>query len=698
MDLNRLSDTTEYSSLSNYNDFSINHIHLDWDIDFNESKISGCVSLDIVSSSNELSNIVLDTRDLSIQSVEVDGKKCSHSLQDAGVFGSSLSFPLPSALASQAKAKVKIIYSTSPESTALQWLEPEQTAGKKNPYLFSQCQAIHARSMLPCVDAPGHKSTYSASVTAPAWSTVLMSAIQKDEPKTIGDKRLFTWSQPVACSSYLIAIAVGELESREISNRCCVWSEPSMVEEAHFEFSQTEDFLTVAEKLAGPYRWGRYDLLCLPPSFPYGGMENPCLTFVTPTLLAGDKSLADVVAHEIAHSWTGNLVTNSCWTHFWLNEGWTRWFETSIMTEIQGDDRYFDLRASLGYEALRSDVDRYMSQGESHLTALVPPLKGIDPDDSFSSVPYERGMNLLFHIQQLVGKLNFQAFFKHYVATHAAKTVNSQGFKEFTIDYFKSKGQYEEIKDVAWNEWFLQEGMPPLEPKYDLSLLDPVNELAKDVCNGVNLNTPKYDFNTMPSLQQQLFLQALLDNVSSSGKILPETTLNTLDTMYCLTSKNNSEIRFKWTKLCLLCGRSSILKHAASFAISQGRMKFVRPLYRALMESNIPGAAELAIGTFAANKYMYHPICRKMVASDMDRAWTARKNAEKKKDLEEASKQSASSVNANANASNRSAADSTTAVEGSGPVGGMSSFVAGAGFGAVFMTVLGIVLAKHQKN
>jgi leukotriene-A4 hydrolase len=690
MDLNRLSDTTEYSSLSNYNDFTIEHIHLDWDIDFDASKINGSVSLDVVSSIKELTNIILDTRDLSIQSVEVDGKKAAHSLQDAGVFGSSLSFPLPSALALGAKAKVKITYSTSPDSTALQWLEPAQTAGKVKPYLFSQCQAIHARSMVPCVDAPGHKSTYSASVTAPSWATVLMSALEKDKPKAMkdNDTRVFTWHQPVACSSYLIAIAVGELESKEVSKRCRVWSEPSMVKEVEYEFSQTEDFLVVAEKLAGPYRWGRYDLLCLPPSFPYGGMENPCLTFVTPTLLAGDKSLADVVAHEIAHSWTGNLVTNSSWTHFWLNEGWTRWFETSIMTEIQGDDRYFDLRASLGYEALKSDVSRYMSQNESHLTALVPPLKGIDPDDSFSSVPYERGMNLLLHIQQRVGKNEFQAFFKHYVAVHASKTVNSQGFKDFTINYFKEKGQYDEIKDVMWNEWFLQEGMPPVEPKYDLSLLDPVNALAKDVCAGVNLNTPKEDFNEWPSLQQQLFLQALLDHVGTTGQLLPSSTLDILDAKYQLTSKTNSELRFKWTKLCLICGRESILKFAASFAVSQGRMKFVRPLYRALMECDIPGAAELAIGTFAANKLMYHPICRKMVASDMDRAWTARKNAEKKKELAAA---------ASSNDSSSKSADNASSSGQDAPVGGMSSFIAGVGFGAVFMTVLGIVLAK-QKN
>ena len=266
--------------------------------------------------------------------------------------------------------------------------------------------------MLPCVDAPGHKSTYTASVRVPDWATVLMSALQKGDGRAASSSttttketgmKEFTWEQPVACSSYLIAIAVGDLKRWKFLKMPRV-ERAQMVAEASDEFSQTEDFLKAAEKLAGPYRWTRYDLLCLPPSFPYGGMENPCLTFVTPTLVAGDKSLADVVAHEIAHSWTGNLVTNATWTHFWLNEGWTRWFELSIMAEIQGDDRYFDLRASLGYEGLKDDVQRYMEAGEPEMTCLVPPLEGIDPDDSFSSVPYERGMNFLFYLQRKVAK------------------------------------------------------------------------------------------------------------------------------------------------------------------------------------------------------------------------------------------------------------------------------------------------------
>ena len=255
---------------------------------------------------------------------------------------------------------VSIQYATSPNASAAQWLPPSQTAGKEHPYVFSacfvsmhfpprrpvrrklrrvpltfivpvpfrrrrrrgvyfrypsqaQCQAIHARSILPCQDCPSVKMTYDARVTVPRWATAVMSALSKENDNVetdtgderVGD-RMFEFSQPVPIPSYLFALAVGELGSIDVSPRCRVWSEPSMVEAAAYEFSQVENFLSAAEQVtAVPYQWGRYDLLCLPPSFPYGGMENPCLTFVTPTLLAGDKSLADVVAHEAAHSWSG---------------------------------------------------------------------------------------------------------------------------------------------------------------------------------------------------------------------------------------------------------------------------------------------------------------------------------------------------------------------------------------------------------
>jgi len=391
-------------------------------------------------------SLKLDTRALTIKGASVEGIPAKFSVAKPNeALGTCLIIPLPPSLRSKGKTvKITVDYNTSPQSSACQWLPPAQTAGKKYPYLFTQCQAIHARSLLPCQDSPGAKVTWSGVITAPAWATVLMSAVQDGSAVSVdrGEKRAFAWKQVVPTSTYLIAIAVGELESRDISPRCRVWSEPSMVAKVEYEFSETEKFLVAAESLTCPYQWGRYDVLCLPPSFPYGGMENPCLTFVTPTLLAGDRSLADVVAHEIAHSWTGNLVTNASWEHFWLNEGWTVWLERRIMMRVRGaaagpkgDSKYFDFLASGGWNDLTEDVTLFQETNQSAYTKLVPKLEGIDPDDAFSAVPYEKGFNLLYAIQRRVGDDPFEAFVKESVATFKSRLISSQDFKTFVTSY-----------------------------------------------------------------------------------------------------------------------------------------------------------------------------------------------------------------------------------------------------------------------
>ena len=317
----------------------------------------------------------------------------------------------------------QIQYETTERCSAAQWLPPAQTAGKVHPYFFSQCQAIHARSLLPCQDCPGVKMTYHAAVTVPSWATCLMSALSgKVESNDGTESSTFHFEQSIPVPAYLIAIVVGELKGIDVSHRCKIWSEPSVVDAAAFEFSQTEDFLQVAESITLPYQWGRYDVLCLPPSFPYGGMENPCLTFVTPTLLAGDKSLADVVAHEIAHSWTGNLVTNETWEHFWLNEGWTTWLERKIMAKISGDDRVIDFDAIGGWEDLKQSVDIM----PENYTKLVPKLGDEDPDEAYSSVPYEKGFILLLTLEKRVGNEKFADFVKAYLNNFKFVTVTSE--------------------------------------------------------------------------------------------------------------------------------------------------------------------------------------------------------------------------------------------------------------------------------
>ena len=380
------------SSQSNYPAVKVTHVDFDVDVDFDTKSIAGTVALRAVVGDAPSDELVLDTRDLTIESCRVDGADASFDLQAEphAVMGAALTVKLGEARAPGTTLDVVVSYRTSPSSSAVQWLRPEQTAGGKHPYLFTQCQAIHARALYPCQDTPAAKLTYGAKVTVPAPLRALMSAIPVGEgvPSGAAGKTTFAFEQTVPIPPYLLALAVGNVEARDIGPRSKVWSEPEMVDAGAHEFAETEDFLVAAESVAGPYVWGRYDLLLLPPRFPYGGMENPCLTFVTPTLLAGDRSQAHVVAHEIAHSWSGNLVTNATWEHFWLNEGFTVYLERKIMNKLYGKS-VFDFNAIGGLMELKETVAR-LGADHPH-TVLMPKLEGgVDPDDVFSKVPYEK--------------------------------------------------------------------------------------------------------------------------------------------------------------------------------------------------------------------------------------------------------------------------------------------------------------------
>ena len=303
-EIDNSSKRIDHSSFSDPSIAVTKHIEIDWTIDFDKRELSGrCVHT--IFMLRDAETVDFDGANLCIEDVLVSGKSVSYRVNDkSSPLGQQISVSVPKEeIVVGSTFTIEFAYSTHRTASALQWLEKEATSGKRYPYLFTQSQAIHARSLFPCMDTPGVKATYSATIHAPEWCTALMSALPVQSDSL--PKGVFKWNQPVPVSSYLIALAAGDLASRDIGERVRVWSEPEIVDAAAFEFSETEEFLQTAESIAGPYVWGRYDILCLPPSFPYGGMENPCLTFATPTLLAGDKSLADVIAHEISHSWTG---------------------------------------------------------------------------------------------------------------------------------------------------------------------------------------------------------------------------------------------------------------------------------------------------------------------------------------------------------------------------------------------------------
>lgn len=369
----------DYHSFANPDEVRVTHLNLDLTADFDAKQLIGEVTLDVKRAAPENNTLVLDTRALEIKSVTVQGKSVPFEMGDDDAdLGTPLSITLPAGADS-----VTVAYSTSPKASGVQWLTPAQTAGKKAPFLFTQAQAVHARSFIPLQDSPQVRVTYEAKINTPKNLLAVMSA--SNDPNTERDGEYeFTMPQPIP--SYLIALAIGDLEFKAMGERTGVYAEPALLESAAKEFEDTEAMLEVTEKTYGPYQWERYDLLILPPSFPFGGMENPRLSFITPTVIAGDKSLVSLIAHELAHSWSGNTVSNATLRDLWLNEGFTTYLTYRIMEMIYGHDR-FKKEAVLGYQDLQNDIASLDDNDE----ILAIDLRGRNPDDVFSNIPYEKG-------------------------------------------------------------------------------------------------------------------------------------------------------------------------------------------------------------------------------------------------------------------------------------------------------------------
>ncbi|CAH0764243.1 unnamed protein product [Diatraea saccharalis] len=574
----------------------IRHVSLLLNVDF-ESKVLNGVAVLNFDVLEDVGELALDISNLSIESVELEnGTKLNFDVGDTVPnFGSKLTITLPKQALVGEKLKVRIKYATSPTASALQWLDPNQTSGKKHPYLFSQCQPIHARSIIPCQDSPAVKFTYDAEVTAPEEFTVLMSALRGD---VRSNKTSFR--QPIPIPSYLLAIAVGVLEQRSLGPRSLVWSEKEEIERSAWEFAETEKYLQAAENLCGPYVWTQYDLLVLPPSFPYGGMENPCLTFVTPTLLAGDRSQADVIVHEIMHSWTGNLVTNKNFEHFWLNEGFTVFLERKVAASLISDPaeakKSRDFHSLLGLQELSEAVNEQFN-ASNPLTRLVPDLNGVHPDDAFSRVPYEKGSLFLRYLEDLVGGPGvFDDFMRSYLNQFKQKSLDTDQFKAYLLNYFKDN---EQLKSVDWNAWLYTSGMPPVIPQYDTSMTKSVTSLLEKISQS-NVNISSADVRAFTPHQLIHFLQELLER-----QPLPLDTLRLLGREYGLETNTNSEIVYRWLRLCIRSRDHEKLSNAFDFVNHQGRMKYVRPIYRDLYAWE--EVRDRAIDNFLKNEqYMMH--------------------------------------------------------------------------------------------
>jgi aminopeptidase N len=395
----------------------VTHIALDLTVDFDTRRIGGTATLDI-DRKPQAKEIVLDDSGLEIQSV-TDAAK--HPLPfNVGARDPNLGSPLTIGLQPDTR-RIVITYRSAPDAGALLWLTPQQTAGKKMPFLFSQGESIENRSWIPTQDSPGIRQSWEATIHVPAGMTAVMSAPRIEQPITQGGESVFNFRMDHSVASYMIAIAVGDLTFRPLGSRTGVWAEPATIEAAARELSDTEKMVAAAEKLYGPYRWGRYDVLVLPPSFPFGGMENPTLTFATPTFIAGDKSLVSLIAHELAHSWSGNLATNAVWEDFWLNEGMTTYAEGRIVEELYGK-KAAEEHAALGIDAMNEAISEHGGPIGPD-TRLHMDLKGRHPDEGGTDIAYEKGAEFLRTIESIVGRDRFDAWLKGWFDRHAFQPV-----------------------------------------------------------------------------------------------------------------------------------------------------------------------------------------------------------------------------------------------------------------------------------
>jgi leukotriene-A4 hydrolase len=565
-------------SYSNPQQVRIRHVDLDLDVDFTARILKGSAALTIERAPGAAdAPLILDTRDLAIESVEAGAKVPFEVGRRDPILGAPLTIWLP-----RGATRVLIHYASSPRASALQWLEPAQTAGKKHPFLYSQSEAIHARSWIPIQDSPGVRVTYSARIRTPAGLKAVMSAEQSPARGADG-AFLFRMTNPIP--PYLIALAAGDLEFRPMSARTGVWAEPSVAGAAAREFEDTEKMMQAVESMYGPYRWGRYDILVLPPSFPFGGMENPRLTFATPTVLVGDKSLVSLIAHELAHSWSGNLVTNATWSDFWLNEGFTDYVEQRIQEQVFGRQRS-EMEAALAVEELKRELVTLPAKDQ----ILHIDLAGRDPDDGGTEVPYVKGALFLRTIEREAGREKFDAFLRSYFEHFAFQSITTQDFLDYLHEHLSV--------DLPIDEWINKPGLPSGAALPSSGALQAVADAAGLWLKGGRAlkDLPSSGWTTQEWVH---FIEVLPASLSVAR-------MAELDRAFRLTRSANAEILQPWLLLSIRRGYKSAYPRIEEFLLTVGRLKFIKPLYEELARS--PEGLRMARAIYTKARPGYHAI------------------------------------------------------------------------------------------
>lgn len=567
-------------TLSNYTKVFTTHLHLDISVDFDSKKIYG-TAIHSIENPTGMNQIIFDTKYLDILDVTLDDGE--QTVFKMGSPDELLGTPLIVNITSSTE-KINISYSTTEKSEALDWLIPSQTAGKQHPFMYTQGQSIFTRSWIPIQGTPAIRITYSAKVQVPDNLMAVMSASNPVAKNTTGVYE-FEMPQPIPC--YLLALAVGDLEFTSIDNRTGVYTEPSMLAACKYELADMGEMVTKAETLYGDYLWDRYDVIVLPPSFPFGGMENPRLTFATPTIIAGDRSLVALIAHELAHSWSGNLVTNSTWNDFWLNEGFTVYFERRIMEAMYGKD-YADMLSILGYQDLQNEVESLTTD----MQKLKLKLKGIHPDDAMTDIAYEKGFFFLKLIEEKVGRENFDIFLATYFNTHQFQTITTEEF----LDYLNTELLEPNKVAININEWVYESGIPENCPKPISTRFENVKNSLDQfyTTNDIENSIVAKEWTTHEWLQ---FIRNLKEGTTPAQ-------MQSIDEVYHLTQSGNSEIAAIWFEKSIEFGYLSIENELKVFLTKIGRRKFLVPIYSALAKT--PEGKKMALEIYKEARPNYH--------------------------------------------------------------------------------------------
>lgn len=555
---------TDTHSYAKPNEAVAKHLQLDIDVNFDQKNISGTATYTIENYAG--TEIVFDAKNLTIEKTSVDGKEVSFSLgANDAVLGQSLAIPIK-----ENSKEVSITYKTTDKTEALQFLNPQQTADKEFPFLLTQGQAILTRTWIPIQDSPQIRLTYDANVKVPKDLLAIMSA---ENPKAKNENGQYSFKMKQPISPYLIALAVGDLVYKEISPRTGVYAEKSMIDKVHYEFADMEKMVNAAESLYGTYAWDQFDVVVLPPSFPFGGMENPRLTFATPTVIAGDRSLTSLVAHELAHSWSGNLVTNATWNDFWLNEGFTVYFEMRIMEALYGKE-YANMLASIGRQDLSEEIENFKNEPEA--THLKLDLKGKNPDDGMNSIAYDKGYLFLRTLEEAVGRDKMDVFLKEYFNKHAFSTMTTEKF----LSYLNEELFLKNNVDFNVDNWVYKAGIPEKAAKIQSDKFQKVEEAIGNWENGT-LSEEELCMRDWNIQQKIHFIRNIPAGISLEK-------FAKLDTACNFSNATNSYIAMVWFEQAINHNyhANNVDTHIENFLMTVGRRWYVSTLYKAFKRND----------------------------------------------------------------------------------------------------------------